>query len=522
MVTGAHMSHPPQWLAWLVPLVYVLGASAALGRRHIWQVLEGSAGVALAIALASDALRLAPGWLHFALSPLAGAVMTLVAFLGWIIARYSRGNLSGESGERRFVIALLLTLASVTAVLAAHNFAILILAWFTSSVTLHPLLTHYPERPGARLAARKKFVSSRLAELCLAGAAALLFAHCHTLDLSALERIAAAGGASFATLQLAALLLAAAVLLKSAQFPVHGWLVQVMEAPTSVSALLHAGVVNLGGYVLIRLAPLMAACPGAQALLVLIGSASAALAGLTMMTIPSRKGRLAWSTCSQMGLMAAECGLGLYDLALLHLIGHALYKAHAFLASGDAVRDGTARRMLPETQAVAGTTVLLALLAAAIVTGGSAWLWRDALRIAPLPWSALLVCSLGVATLLWNDPWDLRIQMRNLAAAALGMQLYLLWHVSIDRIIGVTSVTPVPGLALLGGLSFLGLYLSQWLAPHGAPGAYRARLLAWSSAGYFLDEPLTRLVSCRWPWHGMRPEGSRLGQWLAQREGGAA
>ncbi|EQD30520.1 NADH dehydrogenase subunit l, partial [mine drainage metagenome] len=71
---------------------------------------------------------------------------------------------------------------------------------------------------------------------------------------------------------------------------------QVMEAPTSVSALMHAGVVNLGGFVLIRLAPLISASLPAQGLLVVIGSTTATLAGLTLMTCPSLKGRLAWST----------------------------------------------------------------------------------------------------------------------------------------------------------------------------------------------------------------------------------
>lgn len=110
-----------------------------------------------------------------------------------------------------------------------------------------------------------------------------------------------------------------------------------MEAPTPVSALLHAGVVNMGGFVLLRVAELIGLVPSAQWLLVIVGSLTAVLAGMVMLTRISIKVRLAWSTCAQMGFMLMEIGLGLYELALLHLVAHSLYKAYAFLSSGEAV-----------------------------------------------------------------------------------------------------------------------------------------------------------------------------------------
>ena len=101
-----------------------------------------------------------------------------------------------------------------------------------------------------------------------------------------------------------------AAVLKTALLPLHGWLIQVMEAPTPVSALLHAGVVNIGGFILIRLAELISLAPVAQVVLVVAGSLSAVLAGLVMLSRVSIKVRLAWSTCAQMGFMLAQCGLG--------------------------------------------------------------------------------------------------------------------------------------------------------------------------------------------------------------------
>ncbi|MCL4105188.1 UNVERIFIED_CONTAM: hypothetical protein GTU68_018895 [Idotea baltica] len=110
-----------------------------------------------------------------------------------------------------------------------------------------------------------------------------------------------------------------------------------MEAPTPVSALLHAGVVNAGGFLLIRFADVMLLSPLVLAGLVLIGGFTALFGGLVMLTQPTVKASLAWSTVAQMGFMILQCGLALFPLALLHIVAHSLYKAHAFLSSGSAV-----------------------------------------------------------------------------------------------------------------------------------------------------------------------------------------
>ena len=116
------------------------------------------------------------------------------------------------------------------------------------------------------IAAHKKFLASRVADLCLLGAVALIGLQLGTLEIDRAIAAARALPAMPGSLQAAALPLAASAMLKCAQLPVHGWLIQVMEAPTPVSALLHAGVVNLGGFLLIRAGALVADVPAAQAL----------------------------------------------------------------------------------------------------------------------------------------------------------------------------------------------------------------------------------------------------------------
>jgi NAD(P)H-quinone oxidoreductase subunit 5 len=217
----------------------------------------------------------------------------------------------------------------------AGNTLQLALAWIATSVFLHKLLLFYPERVAAQRAARKKWVVSRAGDAALIVATLVLMASYGTGDIASILS-AAAGQATAGTTWVAGLLALAAIL-KSAQFPTHGWLTEVMETPTPVSALLHAGVINAGGFLLIRFADVMLLSPGVLAVLVMLGGFTALFGGLVMLTQSAVKTSLAWSTVAQMGFMILQCGLALFPLALLHIVAHSLYKAHAFLASGGTV-----------------------------------------------------------------------------------------------------------------------------------------------------------------------------------------
>lgn len=264
------------------------------------------------------------------------AMLGTVSFVGWIVLRYARTALDGEAGQSGFMATMTATLAAVLLLVSAGNLVQLVLAWAMVGVGLHRLILFYPERPRAQRAARKKTVSGIAGTGALVLAAGLLIHGFGTADIGAIA-VAVAGGEVPGTLWLAALLLAVAAVFKSALIPTHGWLTEVMEAPTPVSALLHAGVVNAGGFLLIRFADVLLAAPGVLALLALVGGFSALVGAAVALTQPSVKTALAWSTCAQMGFMVLQIGLALFPLALLHIVAHSLYKAHAFLASGGAV-----------------------------------------------------------------------------------------------------------------------------------------------------------------------------------------
>ncbi|MDE2357693.1 MAG: oxidoreductase [Alphaproteobacteria bacterium] len=342
--------------------------AAALG---MLAALAAIAGLVLFGGDESPVIGLGGVGLCLRLDAVSATMLLLVMFVGWVVARYARTYLDGETRQGAFTGWFCLTLVSVALLATAGNLFQLVLAWIGTSLFLHRLLLFYPQRIAARRAGRKKFITARLGDGALLGAAALMFAAYGTADIGAILAAARSGAGGGLAISAAGLLAVAAVL-KSAQFPAHGWLTEVMETPTPVSALLHAGVINAGGFLLIRFADVMLLAPGVLAALVMLGGFTALFGSLVMLTQPAVKTSLAWSTVAQMGFMIFECGLALFPLALLHIVAHSLYKAHSFLASGGAVeRVASIRRPGPVAIPRAGAVAraFLSALAIYVVVG---------------------------------------------------------------------------------------------------------------------------------------------------------
>ncbi|ODV07350.1 MAG: NADH dehydrogenase [Rubrivivax sp. SCN 70-15] len=479
-----------------------------------WGRFRALAMVALASTVASLGLQIAagpgaPGTVLPGLgTTLAGAwVAVLVQLLGTVIAVFSSRYLQGEPDQPRYVAALAGVLASVHLLLLADHWLVLIAAWAAVGQALQHLLCFYADRPFALLAAHKKRLADRLADVLLIAAAALAWSEVGSGSLPALWRHLEAGEPSV-TLQASTAFLALAVVLRTALLPVHGWLIQVMEAPTPVSALLHAGVINLGGFVLIRFAPLLEAAPVARWLLVGIGLATALLAGLVMLTRISIKVRLAWSTVAQMGFMVMECGLGLYTLALLHLIGHSLYKANAFLAASATVAETRLRTMrgtvAPSVVSVVVAPVLTTGLIAALVA-----LLVASVPMAAWPWWWSGVLALAWAPLLWlpsqPHPDAPGAVPSVLAGAAMVAALLLAALVGHALPLGVRDAPyAAAGHVALAGMAALYLCLALLQARPQALGRWRR----WSYAGFYVDEYATRAALRLWParWTPAAPE----------------
>ncbi|NKX45703.1 proton-conducting transporter membrane subunit [Roseicyclus persicicus] len=332
-------------LSVLAPLLLLAAAGFAAsrpGRRPalVPRLAEGAALAALALAalglgqlLVAGPVTLGGAGLSLRLDAVGATMTLLVGFIGWVVMRYARTYLDGEAREGAFHALMLATLAGVLVLVQAGSLAVLVGAFAAVGLGLRQLLLFYPDRPEARRAAAKFSLVWHGGDVALAFAALLLIAAYGTGDLAALAAVETFP----VTAQIAVGLLVVAAALKTAAFPLHGWLTEVMEAPTPVSALLHAGIINGGGFLLIRTAEIVQQSPGAMAALVMLGGLTALFGAVVMLTQSAIKTALAWSTVAQMGFMLLQCGLGLWALALLHIVAHSLYKAHAFLSSGGAV-----------------------------------------------------------------------------------------------------------------------------------------------------------------------------------------
>ncbi|MBX3634527.1 MAG: NADH-quinone oxidoreductase subunit L [Rubrivivax sp.] len=474
---------PPAWLtlaAWLA----ARGDREAAWRRAEWAALATVAGGAAAIV---GLLAAGPQAAFGLRLDVPGAVVALlVGFVGWVIVRFSHSYLLGEAGERGYLALLALTLAAVWLVLVADHLLLLAAAWIATSLTLHRLLRFYVQRPAARQAAHKKWLAARAADAALLGAVALLGWSYGTLSLHEMLARAAQQGVP-ALAQAGLVLLVVTALLKCAQLPLHGWLIQVMEAPTPVSALLHAGVVNLGGFVLIRFAPLLAEAPVALAVLAAVATLTVVVATLVMGTRISIKVALAWSTVAQMGFMLLQVALGLPAMALLHLVAHSLYKAHAFLAAGGVVQRQQALRLAPSAVPSAGRWALAALVLPAAVVG--AGIAPDTLDT-PAAWLAGVVLGAALVPLVASG--------RALAAggAALG---WFAGHAAAKAVLvpGAFAV-PTPLLAAVA-VALLLLFVLQAAIALRPGAAFVRRLHPWAYGGFYVDDLVSRWLLARWP-----------------------
>ncbi|WP_293906015.1 NADH-quinone oxidoreductase subunit L [Phenylobacterium sp.] len=502
----------------LAPIALVLSAIvgfAGRGRRPriALRVAEGAALAVMAIAITSALLLILHGPADSRLAGLSGvgfsvrldalsvAMNLLVSFIGWVVVRYAGTYLDGEARQGAFTGWLCMTLASVLLMVVAGNLAQLVLAWIATSLCLHRLLLFYPDRVAAQRAARKKFITARLADVALIVAAVMLTVAYGSTDIAAILS-AARHGTGGGLAMVAAGLLGLAALLKSAQFPTHGWLTEVMEAPTPVSALLHAGVINAGGFLLIRFADVMLLAPGVLAVLVLTGGLTALFGGLVMLTQPAVKTSLAWSTVAQMGFMILECGLGLFPLALLHIVAHSLYKAHAFLASGSAVETIAANRRpgpvaIPKAGAVM-RAFLLALAIYAVVGLGFGFQHKSPQAIAL---GAILI--FGVAYMLAQglaDAAPRALTRRTVVyAVATSLGYFALQALAVWLTAGLLPPAPPPGplqwaLIVLAVTSFGLVAVVQAMFPLWAYHPAAAGLRVHLSNGFYANAVFDRLL----------------------------
>lgn len=325
-------------------------------------------------------------------------LLLLVTGVSAIVHVYSSRYMIGESRYNRFFAVIALFTFSMILLVMSGNLLMTLVSWEVMGICSYLLISHAAERPAACRAATKAFLVNAVADVGFSFGIILTFFTFGTLDIPTI--LAQAEGMQGHTINilgwmglelpvhsmtLISLFLFMGAMGKSAQMPFHVWLPFAMEAPTPVSALIHAAtMVNAGPFLLVRLSPLIALSPFAMTFIAIIGAATAIFAGMVSLTQSDIKKILAYSTISQIGFMVMACGLGAFAVAIFHLLAHGCYKAFFFLSTGNALRaverdlehDIHQPRVSEGMGVLYGGALLLALLPPFVLFSGSyEYLW---------------------------------------------------------------------------------------------------------------------------------------------------
>jgi NADH-quinone oxidoreductase subunit L len=327
----------------------------------------------------------------FYIDRLAAVMMVHITAVSALIHLFSTRYMQQERGYARFHSLLALTTFVLLGMVASADLLMLFVFWQLLSWLVSFLSYNYSHPPTVRGASRT-FIMLRFGDVAFLLGIVLAYHFYGTLDLQQLfarsgeaHRIYSLwprwGLETTATTTITLLIFIGAMS-KSAQFPLHMWLPDSLYAPTPVHALLHAGIINAGGFLLARLAPLYDLSSTTLHVVFAVGLLTTILGSSMMLTQNDIKKTLGYSTIGQMGFMIMECGLGAYALAIFHLIAHGIFKATIFLNCGQVIHAARQEPRFPpkddEPAAVAGfssltwltgfiTTLILPLI---IVLGG--------------------------------------------------------------------------------------------------------------------------------------------------------
>ena len=275
---------------------------------------------------------------------LSAVMMTLITAVSLIIYIYSTTYMYQDGHARRYLSLICLTDFVLICMVSSSNLMMLFLFWQLLSYLLY-LLAHNHAHVGTLAGAFKTFTILRIADTAFLAGIVLAFQLYGTLEFHELFARAAATpiplslmpGVEVNGTTAITFLIFIGAMGKSAQFPLHLWLPGSLFAPTPVHALLHAGIINAGGFLINRLAPLFGMSSTTLHIAFVVGTLTAVLGASMMLVQSDIKKTLGFSTIGQMGYMIMECGLGAFSLAVFHLIAHGLFKATVFLYCGNVI-----------------------------------------------------------------------------------------------------------------------------------------------------------------------------------------
>jgi len=377
---------PKRTLWWEDGAVYAIGgALGAMGLSFlvVWDVVMGN-------TLTDGSQRFE--WLvvgDFSLTfgiwidQLSAVMLVVVSVVGTLVVFYSGGYMHGE-GEtrRRYYAEIMLFISVMYGLVIADNYLLMFIFWELVGLCSYLLIGFWYERPSAASAAKRAFIVTRVGDIMFMAGIIILFKYVGSLDFAELFSGAGVAAVPSDMMILATALIFGGAIGKSAQFPLHEWLPDAMEGPTTVSALIHAAtMVKAGVYLTARSYPLLVQAPESLLFVATIGGITALIAATAALAQNDIKRVLAYSTISQLGYMTLGLGAGGYlvihadsaagySAATFHLMNHAFFKALLFLCAGSvihAVGTNDMRQMggLGKVMKITSLTMLIGSLAIA-------------------------------------------------------------------------------------------------------------------------------------------------------------
>jgi NADH-quinone oxidoreductase subunit L len=272
---------------------------------------------------------------------LSAILVPYVAILGLVIRKYATKYMWDEPGYKRFFILLNFIFSAIYMLVMSNNLIILAIGWQLMSISLYLLITFNVESKSAIKNGGWTMLTHKLADLLFIIAVILTYKTFGSYELADLSQkwleMSQNDGVDNPVIYAIGFLFLFAAMMKSAIIPFHLWLPYTSEAPTPVSALMHAGVVNVGGILLNKIAFLLLLTPAVLNVAFTMGLITAIGASLLMLAVSDIKRSLGYSTVGQMGYMIMEVGLGAFSLAIYHLMVHGIFKASLFLESGSLI-----------------------------------------------------------------------------------------------------------------------------------------------------------------------------------------
>jgi len=431
----------------LIPVLPLLGflVNATLGRRLSKSV---SGGVACAAIIASFVVSLvsvsrilgmpaeersivqtAFTWitsgdfnagLTFRLDPLSSVMILVITGIGSLIHIYSTAYMRDESDAEfaRYFSYLNLFAAFMLVLVLGANFLVMFVGWEGVGLCSYLLIGFWYTKKSASDAGKKAFIVNRIGDFAFILGVLLAFVHFGTIDFQSIAHAVSglAPETTFGTLSLMTLLFFIGATGKSAQIPLYVWLPDAMEGPTPVSALIHAAtMVTAGVYMIGRNAALFSLAPQTLAVIAVIGTATALMAGTIGLVQNDIKRVLAYSTVSQLGYMFLSMGVGAFAGGIFHLYTHAFFKALLFLGSGSVIhalageqdlrKMGGLKRELPITY----WTFLIGAVAIAGVPGLAGFFSKDEILFRTLEGGHTALWAIGLLTSLLTAIYMFRI-----------------------------------------------------------------------------------------------------------------